>query len=177
MFGDYNPSGHLTVSLPRHVGALPCYYNHKYNGAQKDYVDLAPGPLLPFGYGLSYSDFVYRNINMPSKISLQQLKKEGFTISLDVCNLSNNDGKDVVQVYLKHLNASIVVRVLELKGFKKVFVPKSSKTNVEITLTYEDFALWDEFMNFTVEPGEVLVCVGQDSQNYQEFKVVVSKEL
>ena len=106
-----------------------------------------------------------------------ELKKEGFTISLDVCNLSNNDGKDVVQVYLKHLNASIVVRVLELKGFKKVFVPKSSKTNVEITLTYEDFALWDEFMNFTVEPGEVLVCVGQDSQNYQEFKVVVSKEL
>lgn len=177
LFGDYNPSGHLTVSLPRHVGALPCYYNHKYNGAQKDYVDLAPGPLLPFGYGLSYSDFVYKNINMPSKISLQQLKKEGFTISLDVCNLSNNDGKDVVQVYLKHLNASIVVRVLELKGFKKVFVPKSSKTNVEITLTYEDFALWDEFMNFIVEPGEVLVCVGQDSQNYQEFKVVVSKEL
>ena len=175
LFGDYNPSGHLSVSLPRHVGALPCYYNHKYNGAQKDYVDLKPGPLLPFGYGLSYSDFVYQNISIPKTISISKLKKDGLEISLDICNLSNIDGSDVIQVYLKHLNASIVVRILELKGFKKVFVPKLAKVNVQIKLTYEDFAIWDEFMNFTVEAGKVMICLGQDSQNYQEYLLTIEK--
>ena len=175
LFGDYNPSGHLSVSLPRHVGALPCYYNHKYNGAQKDYVDLKPGPLLPFGYGLSYSDFVYQNISIPKTISISKLKKDGLEISLDICNLSNIDGSDVIQVYLKHLNASIVVRILELKGFKKVFVPKLAKVNVQVKLTYEDFAIWDEFMNFTVEAGKVMICLGQDSQNYQEYLLTIEK--
>ncbi len=175
LFGDYNPSGHLSVSLPRHVGALPCYYNHKYNGAQKDYVDLKPGPLLPFGYGLSYSDFVYQNISIPKTISISKLKKDGLEISLDICNLSNIDGSDVIQVYLKHLNASIVVRILELKGFKKIFVPKLAKVNVQIKLTYEDFAIWDEFMNFTVEAGKVMICLGQDSQNYQEYLLTIEK--
>lgn len=174
LFGDYNPSGHLTVSLPYHAGQIPCYYNHKNNGAQKDYVDLPSGSLLPFGYGLSYATFKYHDILLPNKINIASLKQDGFTINLKVTNLSDNDGEDVIQVYLKHLNASIVTRVLELKGFKKVMIPAHTTKQVTIKLEYDDFAIWDEMMKFVVEPGEVEVCIGQDSQNYQVYQVKIA---
>lgn len=175
LFGDYNPSGHLSVSVPCHVGALPCYYNHKHNGAQKDYIDLPSGPRFPFGYGMSYTTFDYRNISLPSQITIQELKEHGLTISLDVYNTGHMDGEDVVQVYIKHIQSSIVSRVLELKGFQKVFVPHQTFSTVTITLGYEDLAIWNIDMDNIVELGKMAVCIGQDSQNYQEYYVQVVK--
>ena len=175
LFGDYNPSGHLSVSIPRHVGALPCYYNHKHNGAQKDYIDLPSGPLLPFGYGLSYTTFEYQNISLPQKISIQDLKEKGLTITLDVHNTGQRDGQDVVQIYIKHLQSSIVSRVLELKGFQKVHVPHHAVQTVSITLSYDDLAIWNIDMEHIVETGRLAVCVGQDSQNYKEYSVCIEE--
>lgn len=175
LFGDYNPSGHLSVSIPRHVGALPCYYNHKHNGAQKDYIDLPSGPLLPFGYGLSYTTFEYQNISLPQKISIQELKEKGLTITLDVHNTGQRDGEDVVQIYIKHLQSSIVSRVLELKGFQKVHVPHHAVQTVSITLSYDDLAIWNIDMEHIVETGRLAVCVGQDSQNYKEYSVCIEE--
>lgn len=173
LFGDYNPSGHLSVSIARHAGALPCYYNYKRNGAQKDYVDLPSGALLPFGYGLSYTTFAYKNIKVPQQLTIQELKENGCTITLDIYNTGNLSGQDVVQVYLKHLESSVVSRVLELKGFCKVDVQSQSFQSISMILSYEDFAIWDIHMKHVVEPGRVAICVGEDSQNYNEYIISI----
>ena len=152
-----------------------CYYNHKHNGAQKDYIDLPSGPLLPFGYGLSYTTFEYQNISLPQKISIQELKEKGLTITLDVHNTGQRDGEDVVQIYIKHLQSSIVSRVLELKGFHKVYVPHHAVQTVSITLSYDDLAIWNIDMEHIVETGRLAVCVGQDSQNYKEYSVCIEE--
>lgn len=175
LFGDYNPSGHLSVSLPRHVGQLPCYYNHKHNGAQKDYVDMSKEALLPFGYGLSYSRFSYQNIKVPEVVYINDLYKYGMDIELEVYNDSDFDGEDVVQVYIKDHQASIVSRVLELKGFEKVKVKAHESQMVCIHLSAEAFSIWNYEMEFVVEAGDVSLCIGEDSERYQEFKVKLVK--
>ena len=158
LFGDYNPSGHLSVSIPQHVGQLPCYYNHKHNGAQKDYVDMPGEALLPFGYGLSYSQFIYR-------IDLQ----------LEIYNNSTYDGEDVIQVYLKDHQASVVSRVIELKAFNKVKIQAYQSKQISIHLTSDAFAIWNYEMKYLVEPGDVSICIGVDSKHYQEFKLTLVK--
>lgn len=124
---------------------------------------------------MSYTTFDYRNISLPSQITIQELKEHGLTISLDVYNTGHMDGEDVVQVYIKHIQSSIVSRVLELKGFQKVFVPHQTFSTVTITLGYEDLAIWNIDMDNIVELGKMAVCIGQDSQNYQEYYVQVVK--
>lgn len=96
----------------------------------------------------------YRNISLPSQITIQELKEHGLTISLDVYNTGHMDGEDVVQVYIKHIQSSIVSRVLELKGFQKVFVPHQTFSTVTITLGYEDLAIWNIDMDNIVELGK-----------------------
>ena len=167
LFGDYNPSGHLSVSIPRHVGQLPCYYNHKHNGAQKDYVDMPGEALLPFGYGLSYSQFIYRDIKVPKAIKITDLLENGIDLQLEIYNNSTYDGEDVIQVYLKDHQASVVSRVIELKAFNKVKIQAYQSKQISIHLTSDAFAIWNYEMKYLVEPGDV--------KHYQEFKLTLVK--
>ncbi len=171
LFGDYNPSGHLSVSIPQHVGQLPCYYNHKHNGAQKDYVDMPGEALLPFGYGLSYSQFIYRDIKVPKAIKITDLLENGIDLQLEIYNNSTYDGEDVIQVYLKDHQASVVSRVIELKAFNKVKIQAYQSKQISIHLTSDAFAIWNYEMKYLVEPGDVSICIGVDSKHYQEFKL------
>lgn len=175
LFGDYNPSGHLSVSIPQHVGQLPCYYNHKHNGAQKDYVDMPGEALLPFGYGLSYSQFIYRDIKVPKAIKITDLFENGIDLQLEIYNNSTYDGEDVIQVYLKDHQASVVSRVIELKAFNKVKIQAYQSKQISIHLTSDAFAIWNYEMKYLVEPGDVSICIGVDSKHYQEFKLTLVK--
>ena len=168
LFGDFNPSGKLPVTFPKYVGQVPMYYNHKNSGRPhnpKDnytsyYFDYSNSPLYPFGYGLSYTKFLYSNLKLSAKkiSTSDQLK-----ISVDVKNNGLYDGDEVVQLYVRDLVGSVTRPVKELKGFQKISIKKGETKKVEFTLTNEDLKFYNLDMNFVSEPGMFNVFVGTNS--------------
>ncbi|MDR7208701.1 beta-glucosidase BglX [Flavobacterium piscis] len=169
LYGDYNPSGKLPMSFPRNVGQCPIYYNLYNTGRPTDkdqnvfwshYSDVEKTPLYPFGYGLSYTSFAYKNLKM-AKTSFQ--KGEKIEISVDVTNTGDFDGKEVVQLYLNDPVASIVRPVKELKGFELIALKKGETKTVQFTLTDKELGFYDNEGKFLVEPGLFNVMVGWNS--------------
>ena len=174
LFGDYNPSGRLPITIPRNVGQLPCYYNYKYSKSiaiDRAYVDVSAKPLFEFGFGLSYTSFTYDNL----VIAPLQIGAEGdILISLDVTNTGNLAGSEVVQLYINDVISSVTTPVKELKGFEKVKLNPGEKEKVVFTLKPEDISLLDQNLTRIVEPGTFLVMVGSSSNDIRlkgEFEV------
>jgi beta-glucosidase len=174
IFGDYNPSGRLPITIPRNVGQLPCYYNYKYskfNEIDNSYVDMSATPLFEFGFGLSYTTFSYANL----VISPQKTGTGGdVNISFDVTNTGNRSGSEVVQLYINDVISSVTTPVKELKGFEKVALEPGEKKTVHLKLSPEDLSLFDSDMHFIVEPGIFEVMVGSSSKDIKlkgEFEV------
>ncbi|MCK9426388.1 MAG: beta-glucosidase BglX [Ignavibacteriaceae bacterium] len=168
LFGEVNPSGKLPVTFPKYVGQVPMYYNHKNTGRPYDpknnytsyYADYDNSPLYPFGYGLSYTKFVYDNLKLSSK---KISKTEALKISVEVKNNGLYDGEEVVQLYIRDLVGSVTRPIKELKGFQKIFFKKGEAKKVEFTLTNEDLKFYNLDMNFVSEPGMFKVFVGTNS--------------
>lgn len=169
LYGDYNPSGKLTMSFPRNVGQCPIYYNLYNTGRPTDkdqnvfwshYSDVDKTPLYPFGYGLSYTSFAYKNLKI-AKPSFQ--KNEKIEVSVDVTNTGNFDGKEVVQLYINDVAASIVRPVKELKGFELVTLKKGETKTIKFTLTDAALGFYDNDGKFLVESGVFNVMVGWNS--------------
>ncbi|HSE36337.1 MAG TPA: glycoside hydrolase family 3 N-terminal domain-containing protein, partial [Blastocatellia bacterium] len=116
LFGDYNPSGKLTISFPRSVGQLPLYYNRKPT-ARRGYLFANKEPLFPFGFGLSYTTFGYSNLKIsPAKIGAT----DKATVSVTVTNTGRRAGEEIVQLYIRDLVSSITRPIMELKDFKRI---------------------------------------------------------
>lgn len=171
LYGDYNPSGKLPMSFPRNVGQCPIYYNLYNTGRPTDkdknvfwshYSDVEKTPLYPFGYGLSYTSFAYKNLKI-AKPSFQ--KGEKIEVSVEVTNTGNFDGKEVVQLYINDPAASIVRPVKELKGFELIELKKGETKTVQFTLTDAALGFYDNDGNFLVEPGLFNVMVGWNSND------------
>ncbi|KXJ96738.1 glycoside hydrolase superfamily [Microdochium bolleyi] len=177
LFGDVNPSGKLSVSFPRDVGTTPIYYDYLNSGRAHDdpgmvydngtitfghnYVLESPLPLYEFGFGRSYSTFHYSSLHL-SHTNASTTEK--LTVSVDVTNNSTVSGKEVVQLYVKDLVASVVVPNIELKGFKKVEIPAGETRKVEIGLDVaKQLGLWDIRMKYVVEPGDFAIYMGSSS--------------
>lgn len=169
LYGDYNPSGKLPMSFPRNVGQCPIYYNLYNTGRPTDkdqnvfwshYSDVEKTPLYPFGYGLSYTSFEYKNLKM-AKPSFQ--KGEKIEVSVDVTNTGNLDGKEVVQLYINDVAASVVRPVKELKGFELVALKKGETKTIQFTLTDKELGFYDNNGKFLVESGLFNVMVGWNS--------------
>ncbi|KIQ16489.1 beta-glucosidase [Flavobacterium sp. MEB061] len=169
LYGDYNPSGKLTMSFPRNVGQCPIYYNLYNTGrpTNKDqnafwshYIDVEKTPLYPFGYGLSYTSFEYKNLKL-AKTSFQ--KGEKIEVSVDVTNTGNFDGKEVVQLYINDVAASVVRPVKELKGFELIALKKGETKTVHFTLTDKELGFYDNNGKFLTEAGLFNVMVGWNS--------------
>ena len=134
LFGDYNPAGKLTVTFPRSIGQIPIYYNHKNTGRPinpddrftSKYIGAPNTPLLPFGYGLSYTTFEYSNLKVENeKVCIGDALK----VSADVKNTGKYFGQEVVQLYIRDIAASVTRPVKELKGFRKIALePGQTKT-------------------------------------------------
>jgi beta-glucosidase len=171
VFGDVNPSGKLPVTFPQSVGQIPLYYNHKNTGRPLDkewfqkyrsnYLDVTNEPLFPFGYGLSYTNFKYSNLTLSDT---KMKENEKITISVQIENTGNFDGKEVVQLYLRDLVGSISRPVLELKDFQKVEVKKGTKIQVEFEIDIDDLKFYNQDLQFVAEPGMFEVFVGTNSK-------------
>jgi beta-glucosidase len=180
LFGDYNPSGKLSVSFPRYVGNLPIFYDYLNSGRSMgdvgheyengtlvfghSYVLGDASPWYPFGYGKSYSTFKYGDVKIDkSKISASE---KTVTVSVDVTNThATRDGTEVVQAYFQDDIATVVVPNRQLKGFKKVVIPAGETKTVEIPIKVEDIGLWNTRMKYVVEPGQFTVLVGSSSED------------
>ncbi|MCK4967060.1 glycoside hydrolase family 3 C-terminal domain-containing protein, partial [bacterium] len=154
IFGDYNPSGKLPITVPRHSGQLPSYYNHKATKTRwmkRGYIDMPGTPLWEFGYGLSYTKFEYSNL----QISSEEIGPAGeVCISADVKNIGDRMGKEVVQLYLRDVISTVSKPVKELKGFNKVSLEPGEKKTVKFKIIPEHLELFDRNMNVVVEPGK-----------------------
>ncbi len=161
LFGDYNPAGRLPVSVPKNVGQLPIYYDY-LKPERRDYVEGDGKPLYSFGYGLSYSDFEYKN----SKISVEKTGKETVIIvSFSLKNTSEIDGEEVAQLYINDKVSSVVTAVKQLKGFKRVFLKAGEEKTLQFTLTPKDLALFNAEMKQVAEAGEFQVMIGASSED------------
>jgi beta-glucosidase len=169
LFGDYNPSGRLSVTIPRHAGQLPVYYNAKKSkrywikeGWGHPYADLEPTPLYPFGHGLSYTKFEYGNMQLSAK----EISQKGtIKVSVDIKNTGSRAGKEVVQLYLQDVISSVSTPVKELKGFAKIELEPGQKKTVTFELTPEHLALYNKSLERVVEAGQFKVFLGSSSED------------
>ncbi len=159
LFGDVNPGGKLPITFPRTVGQLPLYYNPKPSGRIYDYVDLSGKPLFPFGHGLSYTTFAYRNL----QIRLE--RKKTVRVSLEVENTGERAGDEVVQLYVHDVVASVARPLKELKGFKRISLRPHETQEVTFEIPVERLGLYDADMRYVVEPGEFEIMVGSSSED------------
>jgi beta-glucosidase len=172
LFGDYNPGGKLPVTVPRHSGQYPFYYNHSATKRRAKYIDMPATPLYEFGFGLSYTTFEYSNLRILPK----QINNEGeVEITLDVMNTGKVKGDEVVQLYLNDVISSTSRPVKELKGYEKLSLEPGEKKTVKLKLLPEDLSLYNRDMHFVVEPGTFQVMIGSSSNDIRlkgEFEVI-----
>jgi beta-glucosidase len=169
LFGDINPSGRLPVTVPRHAGQLPVYYNAKRSKAYwikegwgHPYVDMEPGPLYPFGHGLSYTQFEYSDL----KVSARETRpSDSVEVEVKLKNVGSRPGSEVVQLYLKDVVTSVSRPIKELRGFRKLALQPGETTTCTFTLRPEDLALLDAQLKPVVEPGEFRIQVGSSSED------------
>lgn len=198
LFGETNPCGKLTMTIPRHVGQIPIYYNHTNTGrpAKKEpdlnaipvgtkahpagavsfYLDYGTKPLFPFGYGLSYTAFSYGDIVLSDSI----MHHEPISISCTITNTGERDGYEVAQLYVRDIVGAHTRPLRELKGFQKVFIPAGQSRTVRFTLSREDLKYWHEVHadgNTSyckdVEPGSFEVWVAPHSASGQPKRFIV----
>ncbi|WP_036383699.1 beta-glucosidase BglX [Muricauda sp. MAR_2010_75] len=171
VFGDYNPSGKLTATWPINVGQIPIYHSAKITGRpapgngefqkfRSNYLDAPNTPLLPFGYGLSYTTFDYSNLRLDKK-SIGQ--GEAVSATVTVTNTGDYDGEEVVQLYLRDVVRSITPPKRQLKGFQKIMLKKGERKEVTITLSPDDLKFYNTQLEFVSEPGEFEIFVGTNS--------------
>jgi beta-glucosidase len=161
LFGDYNPSGKLPVTIPRNVGQVPNYYYHKPS-ARRGYLFSDKEPLFAFGHGLSYTSFKYANLRVtPEKTGPQGQA----TVTVDLTNTGKMAGDEIVQMYIRDDVSSVTRPVKELKGFARIHLKPGETRSVQFAITPDKLSFLDEDMNLVVEPGTFSIMVGPSSRN------------
>ncbi len=169
LFGEYNPGGKLPISVPRSVGQLPVFYNHKPT-ARRGYVDSTSEPLYPFGWGLSYTTFKYDNLTLASeKIGIMGKTK----VTVDVTNTGSLKGDEVVQLYIRDEVSSITRPVKELRGFKRITLDPGETKTVDFMLGPEELSFLNRDMQRVVEPGTFKIMAGGNSVDLIETMLEV----
>ena len=159
LFGDVNPGGKLPVSVARSVGQLPVYYNHKPT-AKRGYAFDTTEPLYPFGFGLSYTQFAYSNLQLSKK---EISANETLDITMTVTNTGKRAGDEVVQLYVNDPVATVTQPLKSLRGFKRVSLNPGESKKVTFTLSANQLAFYDRQMNYVVEPGQIKLMLGSSS--------------
>ncbi len=169
LFGRSNPAGRLPITVPRSVGQLPVYYNHKSGGGRSqmlgDYVDLAVRPLFPFGHGLSYTRFAYGPLEVVPAVCAPA---DMVRIALDVSNVGARDGDEVVQLYVRDVVASVTRPVKQLAGFARIHLRAGETQRVCFELDPRQLAFYDQDLRLVLEAGEVRVMVGASSDDIRQ---------
>lgn len=162
LYGEVNPSGKLPVTVPRHVGQLQCVYNHKSANTWFPYALGNSDPLFCFGYGLSYTQYRYDNL----KLEKSAITPVGSTsVSIDVSNIGDRDGDEIVQLYIRDDYSSATRPVKELKGFRRIHLKKGETQTVTFEITPDLLAYYDAEMNYGVEKGTFTLMLGSSSKD------------
>lgn len=171
LFGEYNPSGKLTMSFPMNVGQVPLYYYAKNTGRpiylpndkyKSKYIDSPNDPLFPFGFGLSYTSFVYSDIKLSSS---ELTANGGIKATVAVTNNGAYDGEEVVQCYIRDLVGSVTRPVKELKGFEKISLKAGESKTVHFEITPEMLSFHRQDMTYGAEPGDFQLFIGGNSRD------------
>ena len=175
LFGEYNPSGKLSMTFPLSQGQIPIYYNAKNTGRpylndgdskfKSDYLDISNDPLYPFGYGLSYTRFAYSPLSMSARNISPDVP---VTVKLTVTNTGGFDGEETVQLYIRDMVASVTQPVKALKKFQKVYLKKEESREISFTLTTEDLKYVNSDLKWIYEPGSFKIFAGGNSRDVQE---------
>lgn len=181
LFGDYNPSGKLPISFPRSVGQIPTYYNHltigrpftpgKPGNYTSQYFDDTTGPLYPFGYGLSYTQFALSDMALSSTT----LNKSGkIDASVTLKNTGKRDGETVVQLYIQDETGSMIRPIKELKNFQKVSLKAGEQKVIHFSISEDDLKFYNAQLKYAAEPGKFNVQIGLDSEDVtqQSFELL-----
>ena len=179
LFGDKNPSGHLTMTMPKALGQIPIYYNHlntgrpvpegvtEYRKYQSNYIDVRNDPLYPFGYGMSYTTFEYGK----PRLNATTMKADGsITLTVNVRNSGNRDGDEVVQLYIHDMVATIARPVKELKGFERISLKAGESRDVTFTINADMLKFYNSNLQYVAEPGDFEVMVGGNSRDVQKIR-------
>jgi beta-glucosidase len=181
LFGKVNPSGRLTVTVPRSVGHVPVFYDYKpsakgdsrHPGSPekpgRNYVFSSPDPLFPFGFGLSYTTFDYSNMHVSKDVFDQN---DVLTVSVDVKNSGKVKGKEVVQLYVNDEFSSVTTPVMALKRFKKIELNPGESQTVSFILTAKDLGLWNAAMQYVTEPGTFRLMFARSAEEIVASKTV-----
>ena len=167
LFGDYNPAGRLSVSVPKSVGQLPVYYNKK-RPLPHNYVELDEQPLYSFGYGLSYSTFEYSNLKTEVSGSGKDVRVQ---VTFDLKNTGSRDGEEVVQLYVRDEQSSVVTPMQQLKQFRRLLLKSGQHQQLSFEISAEDLQLMNQQMEWQVEPGDFSLMVGAASNDIRLKKV------
>jgi len=158
------------VTIPRSVGQLPVFYNHKPT-ARRGYLFDTTKPLYPFGFGLSYTSF---DISAPRVLTPSIAANQPARIAVDVANTGSRAGDEVVQLYIHDDEASVTRPVIELKRFERVTLQPGEKRTITFELTPDDLALWNPEMKKVVEPGTFSIYAGPNSVDLKSAKLTVT---
>lgn len=170
LFGDTNPSGKMPVTVPRTVGQIPAFYNHKPT-ARRGFAFTDFSPLYPFGYGLSYTTF---DISEPT-LSAPTIGRDGTTnVSVTVTNTGDMAGDEIVQLYIRDVVSSVTRPVKELKGFQRVSLASGESKTITLTITPEALQFYGLDMKRVVEPGDFEIMVGNSSDNVKSVTLTVN---
>jgi beta-glucosidase len=194
LFGDVDPAGRLTVSVPRSIGQVPIYYNTLNTGrprvdpiglgSQKadpyyitGYIDEKNTPLYPFGYGLTYTRFSYSDVRVDASTISAHSLNDGtahLSVSAEIKNTGDRGGTEVAQLYIRLRGTSVARPVRELKGFKRQFLGAGEKQRVEFTLGRDELSFWNIDMKDVAEPGSLYVWIAPDSTRGAPAKVEIT---
>ncbi|MDR1121010.1 MAG: glycoside hydrolase family 3 C-terminal domain-containing protein, partial [Dysgonamonadaceae bacterium] len=171
LYGEVNPSGKLPITIPRHVGQIQSIYNYKFTSYWFPYAVGESTPLYHFGYGMSYTDYRYTNL----QVSTPEISKnETVTVSVDVMNAGRRDGEEIVQLYIRDEYSSAVRPLKELKDFRRIALRAGEQQTVSFELTPDKLAYYNAKMEYGVEKGDFKIMVGSSSRNMDLQEVIVT---
>ncbi len=188
LFGKVNPSGRLTMSFPRTVGQIPVYYNCYNTGRPKideqswctsRYLDCSNEPLYPFGYGLSYTNYTYRDCKVDGMIigedTIPKYNVENIPLKASICvkNTGEVAGEVVVQLYIRDVSGSVVRPLKELKGFRKVYLLPKEEQKIEFEITKEMLSFYNEEEKFVFEAGLFDIMLGDNAKEVLTQRVYI----
>jgi len=172
LFGAFNPGGKLPITVPRSVGHVPAFYNHKPS-ARRGYLFDDVSPLYAFGFGLSYTTFRIDDVRLERSVIA---RGESTSVSARVTNTGSRAGTEVVQMYIRDRVSSVTRPVKELRGFAKVLLEPGESRTVDLAIAPDSLAFYDIDMRYVVEPGEFAIMVGTSSRDEDLQSVVLRVE-
>ena len=175
LFGDVNPAGRLPVTFYRSTRDLPPFTD--YSMANRTYRYFSSRPLFAFGHGLSYTKFQYQSAQLDCP---QAAPDDTLKVSVNVTNVGDRDGDEVVQVYFRHLKSAVPQPREALCGFRRLPVPRGKTVNAKIEVPVREFRYWDTLKEeYVVEPGNYEILIGAASDDIRirlPLQVIAEKQ-